>query len=312
MATQEQMKNDQDAYGLAFNEEQAPAAEQTEDEAFGITPAETEGDASANGGAAPDVAVVIQGEAPSAEAAPPVEAGAPEGGGDTQMAAPEEGAAPPSDGVDIEKETQRLKSWEGRLRAQQAELDAKKGEEAPAAEAGETSGEEMAEGEDPTVEQAIATLSADFGGDFVKLIQVIARGEAQSAAGETVGELGKSVQAIIDDITDGKKRAHFQAIFDAHPDFAEISESAPFLEWISQNASMQDIADHGSAAEINDMLTQYKAATAPAPAEGSGPNAGMPPDDTSLDDAEGVRSSGLRLPESPAEAKDFKDAWDQF
>ena len=311
MATQEQMKNDQDAYGLAFNEDTGPAPEQTEDEAFGLTPPaaqETDGQAADNGGAAPAVAVVIQGEEePGADGMPPAEAGAPAGeaGGDPMA---EEGAPAADGSIDIEKETQRLKSWEGRLRAQQAELDAKKGE-GDVAEAGDPAGEEMAEGEEPTVDQAISTLSADFGGDFVKLIQVIARGEAAKAAGETVGEIGKSVEEIIADITNTKKRAHFQAIFGAHPDFAEIADSGAFDEWLRQNPGMKDIADHGSADEINDMLTQYKEATAPAPEAGGD---GMPEDDTSLDDAEGVRSTGLRLPESPAEAKDFKDAWDQF
>lgn len=288
MATKDQMQEEQDNYGLAFNEPDAAPADVNEDEAFGLTPDSEEPAGESGDGNAPAVAIVIP-EAPATEAAEPAAEEA------TETPAQESAETAPADNWE-----QKYKTLQGKYNA---EIAAKKDEGSPAEEAGESPAEESGEGT-PPLDEAIATLGRDFGDEFVKMIQVIARGEAQNAAGETVGEVGKTVEAIIEAMNDTNQREHFEKIYDAHPDFMEISKSPAFIEWISQNPEKQQTVESGSAREINALLTEFKASQQ-APADEQTPPEGM-------DAAEGVRSTGLRIPEAPQQSDDFKSAWDEF
>ena len=63
------------------------------------------------------------------------------------------------------------------------------------------------------------------------------------------------------------------------------------------------------------ILSGIQASAAKPEAEGAGaePEQTDPAVDQAMDDAEGVRSVGLKLPDAPkAAADDFAGAWDQF
>ena len=136
MATTDQFKDDQDEFAAAFNEDDAPAAEPSEDEAFGLSePAEAPAEDGAEGQSSDpvDVAVVIDGgelekAAEDRQAKQTAEEAAEPASQDNaaeEVAEGEGDAAevnPPA--VDMEKEVQRLKSWEGRLKAMEAKLKA--------------------------------------------------------------------------------------------------------------------------------------------------------------------------------------------
>ena len=324
MATQEQLKDEEGQYGMAFNEPDVEEAQISDDDAFGLIPeSEEPGESGGEGdGEGAVVAIMAPVETPSATPADPVST-------DANVDAPSESidivagaeadpaadqapdAAASSDVMDIEKERQRLKSWEGRLKAMQAELDAKKGGgEAAMAEGGEV---QMAEGGETemkpdsssmTVDQVVAAFGQDFGSDFVDMLKTLIRHEAAKAAGEAAQHVGRTVEAIIEDINDDRERAHFEKIHDAHPDFMAISESPEFMAFVSQDPDRSRIVESGSAREIVAMLNEFKQG-ANAAAEDTTPPEGV-------DDAEGVRSTGLRLPESPAAPQEFQEAWDQF
>lgn len=424
MATVDKQNED---FESAFNEDTAPATEQTEDEAFGIKP-----DAPAEDGGAPmtgePAAVVIVAEpAPAAEAPgdeaaaskeaaenetaaatakaatdeanakASVEAATPStgsqeaagdaGGGEsaaTALTGEEESATGESPSGDIAAAVtsegegsgvtepakapmseQQLRSWEGRLRKAEADLKAKTDGDAlgqpegtPGANTETTTADALDQVADQTPdaslataatevadqvaageitpEQAMAQLAEDFGEPFVKMIETIARAAAGKAADEKIGSVSKSVEDVISHIQNGAEKAHFEAIYAAHPDFMEVSEQPAFQEFVaSKGPDAEAIVAGGSAKDINALLDEFKggqaapadeaqpaaseaipAAVAPAEPASPGMNALAAAADAvnegEIDDMEGVRSAGLRLPEEPkAGADDFEAAWNE-
>lgn len=370
--TQDELNSSADEFSAAFNEDMPERREQGEDEAFGLALPATEGEGATTdtgGEAEPAVAIVIEADkgetegeksaeaeasaesandAANESAGPAADVVASEGGEGGEPAATEPAADP---GADLEKERQRLKSWEGRLKALAAKLEgaAPEVESAPAealeetAEAAEAKGNtelaaaaeeasDKVESGEMSAEQAMQMLAEDFGPEFVKMIEAIATAKAREAgervAGEKIGELGKTVEDIISDISNSKTRAHFERIHDAHPDFVEISESPAFAEFVGDDPERKAIVEEGDARSIVKLLDEFKgsrgdagadansAPTDEAPAAAA-PAASAPAVDEAaaeaMAEAEGVRSgpSGLRLPEKPT-ASGYEEAWDQF
>lgn len=361
--TREELKQADSDYASAYANDAQMRAEPTEDEAFGIepeagenpaeeageTPAEESGEtaleaegdnpnvspedeAVRNGGETGGVPADIAGDSAAtvkAESAVVVEPGG-------QMGANGAPGTPMSE--------QQLKSWEGRLKKAQADLDAKGKTvtETPAAEALETVGEQ-AEDANPALadaaeaaadkvedgsmsaDQAMKQLAEDFGEDFVKMIEVIARNIAKqagtAAATDKVGEVGKAVDEIIAHIGDEASKKHFEQISAAHPDFADIGASEGFKAYIdslpeADKSEAARVAGSGSAQEINALLTAYKATHKDdTPAEDAAADAPTtdPVVSAQMDAAEGVRSSGMKLPETPgAGSASYEDAWKEF
>lgn len=321
MATQDDVQDQTKQYSEAFNEDVPPAAEQSEDDAFGLTPPgdempgggeDTGSEGSASEGAAPAVALVIEGAggegAPDSGAAAPggnVEAPAgAEGSADSAPLASAPEATDPGT-VDVDKETQRLRSWEGRLRTWQEELDAK-GKRGDGDDLSETPAEEAAESPaEQDAEAAAQSLEQDFGADFVASIRAVAKAEAMKVAGEGVAGVDGKVSSLISEINDDRLRSHFERIYDAHPDFDQVAESPAFTEYLSAHPEAKPIVESGTSRQVNQLLQDFK--------DSQKGSADVPADDDMGLDAEGVRSSGgLRLPEAPPINPEYKDAWDQF
>lgn len=369
--TPEELQQGEAEFADAYAEDTQPAAEQSEDEAFGLTPeAEPEpeagaeagpleaaviDDAAAAGEVAGETATEAQGDEPGVDDGETRDADELQGEVNGSADGADSGApgAATEEAVDMDKERQRLKSWEGRLKKIEAELAKKSVEpviaevaaDEPVADALEQVADEAeAQGDDAldaaaekaadavesgelTAEQAMKQLAEDFGEDFVRMIEVIAGAKAkqagESAAGERIGEIGKAVDEIIEDIVDNKARAHFEAIAAAHPDFDDIGRSEGFAKFVesSENADeARRIVASGSAKEIVKLLGDYKASLASSSADEAAA-ADEPAADPVVDqateqqmsDAEGVRSSGMKLPEQPAPAAtSYEDAWKEF
>jgi len=195
------------------------------------------------------------------------------------------------------------------LKAQQAELEAKANQMPEPAEAPEMDeGEDKEGGAESDIGAAVAMLTQDFGDEFVQAIKAIAKSEAMAASGEALNEVGATVEAIIADITDTKQRMHFEKIYDAHPDFLEVSKSPEFAQFLAADPNNQQIAAEGNTREVIDLLGAFKAQQS----ANAAPEATAAPDAQAVDGAEGVRSTGLRLPEAPEQTADFKEAWDKF
>jgi hypothetical protein len=330
--TPEKAQQDQQDFASAYNEEQSAAPEQTEDEAFGIEP-------EAHETLAEDVTEEV-----------PQDASAAEGGAEGQAGNDAQGSAPAlvviepgaTDSGDVQeedpKDIQRQKSWEGRLKAKEAELKAR--EEAlnapaettqEASEPGETMAEEAAEpavtekieeavekvaSGEMTADEAMASLSQDFGEDFTKMLGVLIESKAKEISNKTADErmsyvdnaINKSMDEIINEIINDKAKNHFEVISDAHPDFMEIAGGQELKDFIgamdeSERAKALEIIEGGTSRQISKLLTAFKDANKQP----------EPQDESGMDAAEGVRSKGaLQIPNKPMQSADYEDAWSSF
>lgn len=218
-------------------------------------------------------------------------------------------------GDDIEKERQRLRSWEGRLRAREAELNAKasSGADDGAADATQAVQEvaEAVESNQP-LDAVLARLSEDFGQDFVDALRTVidarASDIADQVAGQKVGEVAGTVDKIISGLTDERARAHFEAIADAHPDFMEVNDSKEFQGWIESLGDGAEearaIVEGGSARQINKLLSDFKAASKQGDESVD--------EDAAMAAAQSVTGrAGIRLPSKPSASDDYEAAWNE-
>jgi hypothetical protein len=328
----------------------------------GAAPTTTAGEAAANASAQQQAdAVTDAANAAAADSGTPATAGEKEAAAQsgTDKDKPAAGAAEDDDplaGVPPE-DMQKAKSWMGRLKKmeadlmrERAELDAtKKGQAAAPAQAaaddksaaasdqleqvaqqaGEGGNTQMADAVQQAAEQveagkitpeeARARLAADFGDEFTTLLGALVKGAApnQGASSEDVEQIKRELQ-----------RRHFEDIHDAHPDFMDIHKSPEFQAYLAANPEAAQVAQGGTARQINKMLDTYKksrpapaaqapastAATAPAAPAAAAAPAQDPVDQAAADAAGAVKSRGVRLPERPAPAADddYEAAFNAF
>lgn len=179
---------------------------------------------------------------------------------------------------------------------------------------GESSLEEAGEGvagklKGMSPDQAMKALADDFGDDFAKMLSTVIDAKVAQAS----SSMGQSVDEIINDIVDTKARMHFETIADRHPDFMDVSKSPDFAAYIDAmpdagRAEAQRVIEAGSAREICKLLDAYKASATQSGRDAA--DTGNTSDD--MDAAEGVRSTGMRLPVQPGASKDYEAAWDEF
>lgn len=297
--TSEDQKKAAVDFAAGYEEDQSKNMDAGDDEAFGLVPDEVPG-ASTPTGNAPSITITpaaAQASSAAESAAKPADASA---------------AAP---ALDVEKETQRLKSWEGRLRAQAAEMAAK-AKEQPAAAIGDKAALPGDNDFNDDADEDMKALMEDFGPEFTTLlgniIKKLAKKYAKEAATEHTAPYRKDIDDVIAEIANEKQRAHYEKIVDAHPDFMDIANSDEFKSWIAhlepgKKDDVERVAAEGNAKEIIAMLKQYKATLA-APASDAGNDADNGMADA-LSAAEGVRSSGLKLPAKPGSKNDYETAW---
>jgi hypothetical protein len=276
MAVIDKKSNDaaQAEYAAQFDAPEEEKPEQTEDEAFGLGPE--------------------AGADQSAAAAAPAAA---------EAAAP---AAGPSDAEKAQADrAAELDAREAELNTRAASMQTSNTNEVQTSSGGDKG--EGKEGEAMGSEEAdpAAALAEDFGPEFVELLRAFIKQVATESVTEDIGGLKSTVQSVIDDLQNERNASHFKAIASAHGDFMDIVSSPEFAAWKdsqpdAEKADLQRVIDQGSAQEIIDMLTKFKASNESA---GDGGN------EDALDAAEGVRSSGLKLPTEPKASQDYAAAW---
>lgn len=243
-------------------------------------------------------------ESTSAASEPPMESG------DGAEAA----VADASPQTDIEKERQRLKSWEGRLKALDAQLKAREqaSEQGIAADGAAPDVEAATVAmETQPIDEVMATLAEDFGDDFVKALTQVIEARAAEIAGkvadEKVSAVAGNVDQLISSLTDDKARTHFETIADAHPDFMEVAQSNEFKQWLDslgdKSEQAKAIVSGGSARQVIKLLSEFKAASS---------NTEQEPDAAMMAAQTVTGRSGMRLPAKPAVADDYEAAWNEF
>lgn len=295
MQTLEDLAAQNTAFKDAFNEGSAPPSSDdamTEDERFGIQPADPQSDA---GGDPPaeEVASVVADDSDA-----PPEGGASDPSGEPPAAGPEE--LPPAEAAP-----------DGAAMADAGGEGA--GVDVPPEELGEPPAPEDSA---PKVsyEEALQRLSEDFGPEFVDLIRVVAAHEAgsagASAAEQAIGGVRHEVEEAISAINEAFASQHFESIKEAHEDFLEVVAMPEFQAWVDamppedQSSTKQVIAG-GTARQVIAMLKKFKSES------DMGGSGGM--DETELDAATGTRSTGggMSVPGGarPAAQDDYANAW---
>lgn len=312
------MAKDQDNFEALFNEGVAlQEGEVTEDMAAGLDLEEaleeqTEGAEMAAAEPQADTEAGMEAEMAAGEATEgmdPPEAAAEE------MAEGADESVPANEAAELEKERQRLKSWEGRLKAYDAQLKAREqaGDAAPAAAESPEVQAATAAMETQPIDEVMATLAEDFGDEFVSaLTQVIEARAAEIAskvADEKVGTVAGNMDQLIASLTDEKARTHFETIADAHPDFMEVAQSDAFKQWVDSLGDKAEqakaVIESGSARQVVKLLSEFKAA-------GQAGQDAME-DDAAMLAAQSVKGrGGMRLPEKPQVADDYEAAWNSF
>lgn len=253
------------------------------------------------------------------------------------VAAPPSAAAAEDDEPTDPKELQRKRSWEGRLRAEEArlkkiaeELEAKSGKPAAAAaddesqtqeqqaadainaaaEQAQSSGDqgaadslnavaEQVESGELTAEEAMRVISEDFGDGFVKMIRALAADAAKTAVGERLGKIEQDTEGVMSHLHQDAQRKHYEAIANAHPDFVEVSEEPGFAEFVQANG-LQQVVDAGSAQDINKVLSDYKQSKQAAASQAQEPAAKQAAAPTPAQDA--VAAAQDEIDEESADA----------
>ncbi len=321
MATNQKMQYDQSEFQDAFDNEGAEPQGISEDEEFGTE----EDTATEESQAMPDQAENAEAGGDGAQGAAPAVVIAVEPGADQNAGAEDMPADP--------KDIQRQKSWEGRLKAREDALKAReealKSRDASSeqvSEPGETQAQEDAEptqiealedaveavqSGEMSYQQAMDSLSGDFGPDFARAIGILIDSRASEIAGKTAddrfGKVNKNMDELVSAIVQDKRATHEESISEAHPDFIQVAGSPEFKQFIdsmdeAKRAAAMKVIQGGSPRSVNALLDAFKAA-------GQAPEA---KDDPAMDDAEGVRSKGLVIPEKPTGAQGYEDAWNAF
>lgn len=298
------MVKDQDNFEAMFNEGAAlEDGEVTEDMAAGL-----------------DLEEALEEQAESVDPAQAETSAVEAAEGEDALAATEEMDGPASNPVDpaasdLEKERQRLKSWEGRLKALDAQLKAREqsGDSGVAADGAAPDVEAAtAAMETQPIDEVMATLAEDFGDDFVAALTQVIESRAAEIAGkvadEKVSAVAGNVDQLVASLTDDKARNHFETIADAHPDFMEVAQSPEFKQWVEslgdKAEQAQAIIQGGSSRQVVKLLDEFKAASQ-APQEDA-PDAAMMA-------AQSVKGrGGMRLPAKPKVSDDYEAAWNSF
>ena len=318
-----QAQAESDEMAQAFNDDTPPPPEQTEDEAFGLTPPDQAGGETP--GADTSTATTESG---NGEEVPPEDAGAApqDAGGGDLPSEPDVQAPGNGEPAMSPEDEQRAKSWEGRLRKREEELAAREAElkameermaGGEAAAEGESQAEEMAEMESPSgdtddgmaggefesPEQAVAWATENFGPEFVKVIDLIVESRIKNG----MGDVDSRLSGLLQRIEDRDVRDHFREIARAEPDFLAIVKSPEFGDWRTgheQADHYAQVMQDGTADDVIAMLQAFK-------------NSQTQVDGTIVDDdaADGVRSTGagLVLPEEvKGAADDYLAAFKEF
>lgn len=242
-----------------------------------------------------------------------------------------EPAAEPAEAPMTPEDIQRQKSWEGRLKAREAELAAReaalKEQSEPAAEeATETPALEAAEPENaPTgAEDAMKRLAEDFGPEFVDLIRAVARSEAvgvaRDEAGAGVGTVNGRIDQLINELKAAMASQHFAAIRDAHEDFEDLAGSPEFTQWVDglegdDQTNARSVMESGRAPQVIALLTKFKNSR-----DAQKQDQNQPKDADSVDDVWGLAAAeapptsvALVLPAKAGGAgdEDYSSAWDE-
>ncbi|WP_018865122.1 hypothetical protein [Thioalkalivibrio sp. ARh3] len=230
----------------------------------------------------------------------------------------------------LEAAEQKMKSWDGRLSKEareRARLEREnqelrqrlqQGATAPGTDSGQAASGDAAQSPggvspeqdtDTESDEELKRFREEFGDDLATFVEKRARQIAAEQAQQAQSSLEQRLTPLEQAQKEAADLQHQQAILAEHPDASEIAASNEFLDWIDSQPdylqpAMRQVVQNGSAAQVNQLLSQYKTANPAKPA---------PSNERQRQKAQNARAVPSRSSAPPRrKADDFESAWDEF
>lgn len=215
-----------------------------------------------------------------------------------------------------EKEVQRNKSWEGRIRA--ANQRAEEAERAAAAAREKKVAEEPldkapAPADDPELESFFDNYP-ELKAPFNKLVDIRGEQIARKIVHEEIQKLTPELTEIKSKVQSVTAHDHFARIAAVHPDYQQVAASPDLISFIEEQPAFvrdryQEIADKGSTEDVIELLTVYKQSRAQS-AKGEPPAKQKQSKAAKAAALEAVPSSKAHLPKGGPDKDDFDAGWE--
>ena len=224
----------------------------------------------------------------------------------------------PSDEPDwralYELEQQRLRSLEGRMRAEADRRKKETPEEKPAAP------------KEPELTPELKEFYDEYP-ELVKPIEALMKARVDNIKNELTKNFEERINPLVNRISETENNSHMDAINRAHPDWKTIVDSGKLDKWQASlppfvRAAVENVRNSGSTQEVIEMLSQFKAdnnittpkETKPAtPVAGATPEIDFDPLVEKLRAALAVSSPKSGEPKETRKANkdDFDAAWEE-
>lgn len=230
----------------------------------------------------------------------------------------------------LSKIEQTTRSWEGRLSASDRQNnDLRKERDDLAKKLAEYEQKTKAGGETTAdVDAELEKLKKDYP-DFTGPMWAVvekALKKSQAAVDSKIDTVVKeALKPIEERAANADRERHFSAIAAVHSDWKAVAASKEFNDWIESKPAylkpgLKQVLDKGTAGEINELLTDYKAFKAPPPDPVAEAAAKKKAEDEAaaeakrkkkLEDAAAVHGRSGGVPGGKKDADDFKGAWNE-
>jgi hypothetical protein len=215
------------------------------------------------------------------------------------------------------KLTQKMSSWEGRIRA--ANQKAAEAEQKLKRAKGKGQGDSDKDASPDSIDDPELSEFFDEFPDLEKPIKKVAEKIAGKIIDDKLGTVTDSVQSVQDTLAEDASQKHIGAINKAHPDWKQIYESGALESWIKRQPSflqprLYDIIESGSAEEVNEMFDSYKKAAGKRKSSVNQNSSSSSKRKKKAQAMEAVPAStaGTRKPKSKPKKDDFDGAWDFY
>lgn len=212
-----------------------------------------------------------------------------------------------------EREVQRTKSWDGRLRVadtkiKELEDELRQTKESQKAKPSQSS----PSGEDDEVLKDFLEEFPDLVKPLSVLIDRKAKEQAESLINDKLGEFTPIKATVEKQMADN----HFKAISDAHPDWQELVQAGSVQSWIeSQPMYMQEplnkVYRMGSTDEVIDLLTRFKQSNGGGSSVNQQSN-NKPSKKDKISSAVAVQTGRALPPKREPDPDDFDGTWERI
>jgi hypothetical protein len=223
--------------------------------------------------------------------------------------------------AELEKERQKTKSWEGRIRAANERAKAAEEEAERLKQERETKqvvppAKPLSSDEEDTAVKAFEDEFPDLPKPILAMVRKNLMPMVETMISERVGKIESvvpKVEKLQKHIEVDAETAHYDAITKAHPDWETIVSSGELDKFIESQPSyvrkaLEKVKANGETEEVIDMFSQYKLTNnKPKPVPPKTPVEDDPKDLLAVPASPG----GPKTPKQGAAKDDFDGAWDE-